>query len=107
MRQLFLLVVGLPSLSGALLVDLPLGKVWGESSQGFDPTGRVVNWTSYTGIPFAQPPVGGLRFLPPHPPNSTEQRPAVMCPQVELDSIFVCNGLHQKGGRCWSAGRQR
>jgi len=82
MRQLFLLVVGLPSLSGALLVDLSLGKVWGESSHGFDPTGRVVNWTSFTGIPFAQPPVGGLRFLPPHPPNSTEQRPAVMCPQV-------------------------
>ena len=63
MRQLFLLVVGLPSLSGALLVDLPLGKVWGvdlplgkvwgESSHGFDPTGRVVNWTSFTGIPFA------------------------------------------------------
>ena len=64
MWLLFLLVVALPSLSAALLVDLPLGKVWGvdlplgkvwgEPSQGFDPTGRSVKWTSYTGIPFVQ-----------------------------------------------------
>ena len=74
MWLLLLLVVALPSLSGALLVDLPLGKVWGvdlplgkvwgvdlplgkvwgEPSQGFDPTGRSVKWTSYTGIPFVQ-----------------------------------------------------
>jgi len=82
MWQLFLLVVGVSSLSASLLVELPLGKVWGESRQGFDPTGTPVNWTSFAGIPFAQPPVGKLRFLPPQPPNSTEQRPPVMCPQV-------------------------
>ena len=82
MWQLFLLVVGVSSLSASLLVDLPLGKVWGESRQGFHPTGTLVNWTSFAGIPFAQPPVGKLRFLPPQPPNSTEQRPPVMCPQV-------------------------
>ena len=82
MWQLFLLVVGVSSLSASLLVELPLGKVWGESRQGFHPTGTPVNWTSFAGIPFAQPPVGELRFLPPQPPNSTEQRPPVMCPQV-------------------------
>ena len=83
MWLLFLLVVvAMPSLSVGLLVELPLGKVWGESRQGFDPTGTPVNWTSFAGIPFAQPPVGELRFLPPQPPNSTEQRPPVMCPQV-------------------------
>ena len=84
-------MVALPSLADALLVELPIGKVvklpigkvWGESRQGLDPTGRPVNWTSFTGIPFAQPPVGALRFLPPQPTNSTEQRPPVMCPQVE------------------------
>ena len=76
-------VVALPSLSDALLVELPIGNVWGESRQGLDPTGRPVNWTSFTGIPFAQPPVSGLRFLPPQPTNLTEQRQPVMCPQVE------------------------
>ena len=97
MWLLFLvMLVTLTSLSGALLVDLPIGKVWGETRQGFDPAGHPVNWTSFTGIPFAQPPVGGLRFLPPQPTNSTEQRPPVMCPQVE-DSI-VSNDLHQQGG---------
>ena len=53
MWLLSLLAAALPSLSSSLLVELPLGKVWGESSHGFDPTGRVVNWTSFTGIPFA------------------------------------------------------
>ena len=77
------MVAALPSLADALLVKLANGKVWGELRQGLDPTGRPVNWTSFTGIPFAQPPVGGLRFLPPQPTNSTEQRPPVMCPQVE------------------------
>ena len=106
MRLLFmLLLVALASLSDALLIELPLGKVFGESKQGFDSTGSPVNWTSYTGIPFALPPVGGLRFLPPQPPNSTEQRPPVMCPQVK-DSILSQNSLHQQGGRCWSAGGQ-
>ena len=106
MRLLFMLVlVALASLSDALLIELPLGKVLGESKQGFDSTGRPVNWTSYTGIPFAQPPIGDLRFLPPHPPNSTEQRPPVMCPQVK-NSILSQNSLHQQGGRCRSAGRQ-
>ena len=101
MWQLFLLVVVVPSLSGSLLVELPLGKVWGESRQGFDPTGTPVNWTSFAGIPFAQPPVGELRFLPPQPPNSTEQRPPVMCPQVRTRCPQPTSGgirtqLHQK-----------
>ena len=82
MWLLSLLAAALPSLSSSLLVELPLGKVWGEAKQGVDPAGEPVNWTSFTGIPFAQPPVDELRFLPPQPTNSTEQRPAVMCPQV-------------------------
>ena len=82
MWLLSLLAAALPSLSSSLLVELPLGKVWGEAKQGFDPVGDAVNWTSFTGIPFAQPPVDELRFLPPQPANSTEQRAAVMCPQV-------------------------
>ena len=90
MWQLFLLVVGVSSLSASHLVELPLGKVWGESRQGFDPTGTLVNWTSFAGIPFAQPPVGKLRFLPPKPPNSTEQRPPVMCPQVRTRCKVIC-----------------
>ena len=95
MWQLFLLVVGVSSLSASLLVELPLGKVWGESRQGFDPTGTPVNWTSFAGIPFAQPPVGELRFLPPQPPNSTEQRPPVMCPQVRTRCPqVVAHDLH-------------
>ena len=92
MWQLFLLVLGVSSLSASLLVELPLGKVWGESRQGFDPTGTPVNWTSFAGIPFAQPPVGELRFLPPQPPNSTEQRPPVMCPQVRTRCQLPTSG---------------
>ena len=63
MWLLSLLAAALPSLSSSLLVELPLGKVWGEAKQGVDPAGDAVNWTSFTGIPFAQPPVDELRFF--------------------------------------------
>ena len=49
MRHLNMLLLALlASLADALLIQLPLGKVFGESKQGFDSTGRLVNWTSYT-----------------------------------------------------------
>ena len=106
MWLLSLLAAALPSLSSSLLVELPLGKVWGEAKQGVDPAGEPVNWTSFTGIPFAQPPVDELRFLPPQPANSTEQRAAVMCPQVGptvgSTGSIVNHDLHRGGWR-WPA----
>ena len=45
-------------LSGAQVVTTDLGKVKGERSDGV---------TSFKGIPFAAPPVGDLRWLPPQP----------------------------------------
>ena len=106
MWLLSLLAAALPSLSSSLLVELPLGKVWGEAKQGVDPAGDAVNWTSFTGIPFAQPPVDELRFLPPQPANSTQQRAAVMCPQVgssfpppPTTGSIVNHDLHQGGWR--------
>ena len=45
-------------LSGAQVMTTDLGKVKGEMSDGV---------TSFKGIPFAAPPVGDLRWLPPQP----------------------------------------
>lgn len=46
------------------LVSTQNGTIQGKYLEGF-------NQDAYLGVPFAQPPLGNLRFLPPQPYNST------------------------------------
>merc|ERR1711936_307222 len=51
-----------------LRVETSLGPVIGEEKWGWDSRfNQEISYTAYTGIPFAEPPVGSLRFLPPVP----------------------------------------
>ncbi|XP_022079678.1 fatty acyl-CoA hydrolase precursor, medium chain-like [Acanthaster planci] len=69
------------------IIHTPLGSLVGVNYPGAD--GNVA-WTTYKGIPFAEPPVGPLRFAQPKPKepwqdvlNATEYGPE--CPQPQRD----------------------
>lgn len=49
-----------------VIVDTRQGPVVGRLEEDYDVRfRRFVHWTSFTGLPFAAPPVGHLRFQPP------------------------------------------
>merc|ERR1712172_88743 len=51
-----------------LRVETSLGPVIGEDKWGWDSRfNQEISYTAYTGIPYAEPPLGPLRFLPPVP----------------------------------------
>jgi len=72
-----------------VLVDTVYGPVVGKKDSETDPRFQErVEWTSFTGIPYALPPVGQYRFRPPHPPlpwqcplDATHKKNRI-CPQI-------------------------
>ncbi|KAF6198601.1 hypothetical protein GE061_008353 [Apolygus lucorum] len=51
--------------TAAPVVDTPLGRISGWESDWETASGRV--YQGWTKVPYAQPPVGSLRFMPPKP----------------------------------------
>ena len=89
MRALFLLCPLVASLSPPLRVETRQGPVVGEERRVTDPrTGVEVFWTEFRNIPYAAPPVGERRFLPPSPPPTWTQ------PRVSADqNLTICPQL--------------
>ena len=79
------------------LVQTLAGPLLGLRQTETDPrTNQTVSWTSYFDIPYAQPPLGPLRFHPPLPVSgwsclrdarASEDK---ICPQVNIN--FTLSG---------------
>nr|XP_018917733.1 PREDICTED: esterase FE4-like [Bemisia tabaci] len=84
--------------SCALEVSIPNGKIIGfDTLRTRD--GRVIH--SFTGIPFAKPPVGPLRFKEPQPAEPWKEpldatNNATMCVQFEFANLFDPNDPGQE-----------
>merc|ERR1712012_515633 len=84
-----------------MIVDTVHGPVIGQSMEEYDVRfDRQIFWTSFTGLPYAAPPVGNLRFRAPQPPNkwtclldATKKRNTI-CPQLNfgLDNEGLLDG---------------
>merc|ERR1719158_999143 len=74
-----------------VLVDTVMGPVIGKVERELDPRfDQTVEWTSFTGIPYALPPVGQNRFRPPQPlqpwvcPLDATGKRNRICPQINF-----------------------
>nr|XP_018910007.1 PREDICTED: esterase E4-like isoform X3 [Bemisia tabaci] len=95
----FFLIFGCCVLSCcALEVSTPNGKIIGfDTLRTRD--GRVIH--SFTGIPFAKPPIGPLRFKEPQPADPWKEplqatNDAIMCPQADFANISNYQPLGQE-----------
>jgi len=88
--------------TGAPIVTTGSGRVMGTRKEDLDPRQNVtVSWTAYYDLPYASPPVGQLRFLPPQPPQSwaclrdATEESGVVCPQAKVN--LTLGGLNNGG----------
>merc|ERR1711971_926858 len=88
--------------SGVPVVATMSGRVVGTRKEAVDPRQNVtVSWTAYYDLPYAAPPVGQLRFLPPQPPQSwaclrdATVESGVVCPQAKVN--LTLGGLNNGG----------
>jgi len=84
-----------------VIVDTVNGPVIGKIEEDYDFRFKTkISWNSFTGIPYAVPPIGDYRFMPPVKPNrwtcpldATKKRNAI-CPQLNfgLDNDGLLHG---------------
>ena len=108
-KVVFLLAILQCQADEDVVIDTPLGSVLGSPRMTFQ--GQA--YLSFQGFPFAQPPIGQLRFLPPQPVQSwsdtkdlTQDSQAV-CPQkrngdipilfIAITSRFATNYIERNG----------
>merc|ERR1711970_519238 len=75
-----------PLLPGERLVETNMEPVKGQLQSYNDPRlgGRLVNWVQYLGVPYAEPPVGNRRFLPPNPITTPWECPPDITPPLPI-----------------------
>jgi len=90
--------------SDKVIVDTVNGPVIGQIEEDYDFRFKTkISWNSFTGIPYAAPPVGDYRFMAPVRPNrwtcpldATKKRNAI-CPQLNfgLDNDGLLHGSNE------------
>lgn len=95
MTLLLLVLSFIALVTNKLQINTTHGPVLGIQRTVIDErNGNNISWTQFSGIPYASPPIGDLRFRPPQPvekwikPRYVDDSELTICPQIILGSLL-------------------